>query len=356
MARQVTLQPGGKTFEVHEGESILDAALRHGVTLPYGCRTGTCGTCQCQLVTGEVEYPAGPPLALTDTDVTQGKILPCVGFAREDLVLNAQELSNAGDLIIRTLPTRVAKIEKLCHDVVALYLKLPAVERLQFLAGQYVDILLNDGARRSFSIANAPHEDEFLELHIRHVPGGKFTSRVFDALKEKALLRIQGPLGTFYLREHSDHPIILMGGGTGFAPLKGIVSHALEIGVQRQIHLYWGVRSKRDLYMPEVPQAWEKQHSLFRFTPVLSEAHEADQWSGTLGWVHEAVLADYPDLSDYDVYMSGPPPMITAAKPAFRQAGLPEDHMYYDSFDYAAEVQARINSAEQTARKSDELA
>ena len=217
-----------------------------------------------------------------------------------------------------------------------LYLKLPNNERLQFLAGQYVDILLADGRRRGFSLANPPHADELLELHVRHVPGGFFTGFVFERMKDKALLRFQGPLGTFFLREDSPRPIILIGGGTGFAPLKGILEHAFHIGLNRSLHLYWGARAKMDLYLDALPHRWEAEHPNFRYTPVLSEPRPEDAWEGRAGWVHEAVAADYPDLSGYDVYMSGPPPMIEAAKLAFAAQGLSAEQLFYDSFEFSA--------------------
>lgn len=343
MSTTVTLKPSGKTIVVRDGESILDAALRQGVALPYGCRSGSCGTCECQLVTGEVDYPDVPPLALTEEDIRNGAVLACRAHPVGDITIEAQELAGASDIIIKTLPTRVVKLERLCHDVMGVWLKLPAVERLAFRAGQYIDILLRNGARRSFSLANAPHDDELLELHIRHVPGGQFTSSVFDDLKEKSLLRLQGPLGTFYLRENSDRPIILVGGGTGFAPLKAIIEHAKYTGVTRPIKLYWGVRAERDLYARELASSWENQFPEFEFVPVLSEASDEDNWQGRTGYVHEAVLEDFPDLSPFDVYMAGPPPMVESAKKEFLKSGLPYDRLFYDSFDFAAEVQAKLD-------------
>ncbi len=336
MSYQVTLKNSGHQFQVAEHEIILDAALREkGSVLPYGCRNGTCGSCMGTVLSGAVVYPDGRPPALSEREEAEGKALLCQARPCSDLVIEAREVKSGQDLPVKILPCRVERRELLAPDVMRLYLKPPSSERLQFLAGQYVDILLADGRRRGFSLANAPHADELLELHVRHVPGGFFTDYVFNKMKDKALLRFQGPLGTFFLREESSRPIVLMGGGTGFAPLKGMLEHAFHIGLDRPLHLYWGARAKVDLYLDALPRQWEKERPNFRYTPVLSEPRPEDDWTGRTGWVHEAVVADYPDLSGYEVYMSGPPPMIEAAKPAFAAQGLPEDRLFYDSFDYA---------------------
>ena len=218
-------------------------------------------------------------------------------------------------------------------------MKLPENERLQFLAGQYLNFILADGSKRAFSIANAPHDDTFIELHIRHIAGGAFTDSLFSGMEEKTILRIEAPLGSYFLREESNKPIILMGGGTGFAPIKGIIEHAFKIAIDRPMHLYWGVRTRKDLYLPELPEAWAATHNNFRYTPVLSDPDR--EWQGITGWVHEAVLADYPDLSDYEIYMSGPPPMIKAGKQAFLAHGLPAEALYSDSFEFGASSGAK---------------
>lgn len=348
MSNRVRLVPSQREFTVEPGESILDAALRQGIALPYGCRSGSCATCACRVVSGATSYPEGPPFSLTDEELANGYVLACRAFPEEDLVVEAQELAGLGDVIIKTLPARVVKMEKLNHDTMRVWLKLPAVERLQFLAGQYIDILLREGGRRSFSLANPPHDDELLELHIRHIPGGEFTTAVFAEMREKSLVRLQGPLGTFYLREQTERPVILIGGGTGFAPLKAMLEHAFHAGLQRPVHLYWGARQHRDLYLEDLPRRWAREHGNLTFTPVLSEP-DAD-WQGRTGWVHEAVLADHADLAAHDVYMAGPPPMIAAAKQAFLAGGLPYERLFFDSFDFAPEVQARLDELAEQAR------
>ena len=265
----------------------------------------------------------------------QGKTLFCQAQPKSDLEIKVREITSGQDIEVKTLPCRVEAMELLTHDIMKLELKLPETERLQFLAGQYIEFLLKDGKRRAFSIANAPHDDRYIELHIRHVPDGQFGDYVFDGMKVKELLRLEGPLGSYYLREDSDRPIILVGGGTGFAPLKGMLEHAFQVGMDRPIHLFCGVRALKDLYMDNMVKGWLQQHDNLKYTPVLSDPDEDDDWQGETGFVHEAIIAAYPDLSGYDVYMSGPPPMIKAGMDAFYAHGLPESQIYSDSFEYS---------------------
>lgn len=338
MTFTVTISSSGHQFQAEDNETILDAAIRQNVGLPYGCRNGRCGSCAADLLTGEVSYYGSPP-ALEEAG--EGKCLPCQGFAASDLTLAVREAESTADIEIKLLPVRVHAVDHLSHDVVRLKLKLPDGQRLQFQAGQYLDFLLADGRKRAFSIANAPHDDEFIELHIRHVDGGRFTDWVFTKMKERSILRIQAPLGSFVLDEESPRPMIFMGGGTGFAPVKGQIEQAFENGIDRPMHLYWGVRSQRDLYLPELPETWAREHANFTFVPVLSEPDAG--WTGRTGWVHEAVVEDFPDLSGYDLYMAGPPPMIDAARTAFRAAGMPDGQMHYDSFEYAEDTREKAD-------------
>ncbi len=334
MSFEVTLSPSGRKFVVQDGESVLDAAVRLGVGLPYGCRSGRCGSCMANLVEGQIDYPDGPPEALEME--SDEKCLPCVGFPQSDLTLQVREVESAADIEPRILPCRVERIDHLAHDVIRLWLKLPEDQRLQFRAGQYLDFILADGSKRAFSIANAPEDDKLIELHIRHVDGGKFTDWAFGQMQDKAILRIEAPLGTFVLDDDSARPWLFIGGGTGFAPLKGQIEHSFNKGTTRPMRLYWGVRSHEDLYLPDLPAEWAKAHSNFDFVPVLSEP--GANWEGRTGFVHEAVLADIPNLPDYDIYMAGPPIMVKSARDAFLAKGVPEGQMHYDSFEYAAET------------------
>lgn len=336
MTYKITVQPSGHHFEAKEGELILDAALGQGLHFPYGCRSGSCGNCIGTLVEGDLDYPRGTPLGLTDEQLAENKALFCQATAKSDLTIEVTEIKAADGITVKKLPSRVVTLSKLSDDVMLMELKLPATQRMQFLAGQYLDILLRDGRKRSFSIANAPHDDDVLQLHIKHVKGGFFTGQVFNDMKEKSLLRIEGPLGTFFLREDNDRPIILMGGGTGFAPLKSIVEHTIANESARPIHLYWGVKTEQDLYLKTLAEQWQKEHDHIRFIPVLSET-ESVRGKTKTGWVHEAVLEDFNDLSHTEVYMSGPPAMVRAGTAAFLERGLPEQHCYSDSFEFAVD-------------------
>lgn len=334
MSFMVTIQPSGHQFQIDSSETVLDAALRHGFNLSYGCRNGACGSCKGKLLAGEVDYGQAPITALDEGDEEKGLALFCQAMAVSDLTIEAHEIGAIKDIPVKTLPCKVMALERLNHDVMLVELKPPATERLQFLAGQYIDFLLPDGRRRSFSLANAPHNDDVLELHIRHIDGGRFTTDVFENLKLKSIMRIEGPQGSFFLREDSDRPVILMAGGTGFGPVKGIVEHAIAAGISRPIHIYWGARAKEDLYMNDLAQRWAARFEHIQYTPVLSEPKAEDNWQGRTGFVHEAVCADYPDLSGYEIYGSGPPAMVHAGSDAFAPQGLDLDHYYSDAFEF----------------------
>lgn len=335
MSYHVSVPSSGHEFTIEENETVLDAALRQGIGLPYGCRNGACGKCAGDLVSGEVKYEEGALKAGAKDLCDEGKALFCQALACSDLEIQVTEITESQDIEIKTLPCRVEHMELLTHDIMKIELKLPETERMQFLAGQYLEIILKDGKRRAFSIANAPHDDDLIELHIRHVPDGHFGDFVFQEMKEKTLLKIEGPLGSYYLREETGRPIILVGGGTGFAPLKGMLQHAFKIGINKPIHLFCGVRAKRDLYMDEMANAWIEKYDNLKYTPVLSQPEESDNWQGKTGYVHEAVVEEYPDLSGYDVYLSGPPAMVKSGMDAFYEKGLPETQIYSDSFEYS---------------------
>ena len=335
----VTLQPSGLQFQVEEGEAVLAAAIRQGYVLPYGCKNGVCGSCKGKIVAGTVDYGTYQQKALTDEEKAQGKALFCQAKPLSDLVLEARTIGAAKDIVVKKLPCRVQKLERLSEDAMLLQLKLPANEKLIFLAGQYIEFLLKDGGRRSFSIANPPHDAELIELHVRHVAGGLFTDHVFNKMKERDILRCEGPMGTFFLREDSDKPIVFVASGTGFAPIKAVIEHMFHKNIARPAALYWGGRRPKDLYMNALAEKWAAEHPGFKYVPVLSEAAADDHWSGRTGFVHRAAMQDFPDLSGHQVYACGVPIMVDSAKRDFiAQCKLPEEEFYADSFTTQADT------------------
>ena len=338
MSYSVNVSPSGHEFSVEPGESLLDAALRQGLAFPYGCRNGACGSCRGRVLSGTVDYEGLRPSGISAVEADQGYALFCHARAQSDLKVEIEEIDSVRAIQVRTLPVRVAERRLLSHDVMLLRLMLPAGERLQFLAGQYIDVLLRDGRRRAFSLATPPGDDELLDMHVRLVPGGSFSGYVFKDLKERALLRIHGPLGSFYLRKDREVPVLLLAGGTGYAPIKAMLADVVREGLDRDFHVYCGVRSQRDLYMHDEMTALAAEHPQLHYVPVLSEPAAEDRWSGRTGFVHQAVLADFPDLSGFDIYASGPPAMVAAVRETFIGRGASPDRVHSDSFDYAHET------------------
>jgi CDP-4-dehydro-6-deoxyglucose reductase len=330
----VRIEPHGRTLHVSADRPVLDAALASGLNLPHSCKSGHCGSCRARLKSGEIRYPAGRPLGLTEQEAQAGYVLLCQARPASDLTVEARVIARVSEVEIKTLPCRVARLEVLAPDVMQVFLRLPAVESLPFLPGQYLDFLVEDGRRRSFSIASPPHDSQLIELHVRKVVGGGFTQRLFGHVNTGALLRIEGPMGQFVYREGS-MPVLMIAGGTGFAPLKSMLRHILEKGPQRDVHLYWGARQLQDLYEEPLVLEWVRRHPKLKFTAVLSEASDAGASHRRLGWVHEVVLADYPRLDAFDVYAAGPPALIEAIRATFPPRGLSEDRLHFDSFDYA---------------------
>lgn len=335
MTYQITLKPSGHNYTVGGGEILLEAALDAGFVLPYGCRNGACGSCRAKVLEGTVDHGRSQKGALPDNARSEGYALLCCATAQSDLVIECRELADSSEYPVRIMPCRVQALERLADDVMLISLKLPVNERLAFRAGQYIEFMLKGGDRRAFSIANAPHDDGFLQVHVRKIDGGRFTSHVFEAMQVKEILRFEGPHGTFHLREESGKPIILLAGGTGFAPIKSIVEHAIHNNIQRPIKLYWGARTRAGLYMHALAQQWASEHAHLEYIPVLSEPGPEDEWSGRTGLVHEAVLEDLADFSPYQVYACGAPGMIDAARDDFCAHGLPADEFFADAFTFA---------------------
>ncbi len=341
MSFTVTVQPSGRSFQVDRDEPILSAAIRDGVGLPYGCRDGACGSCKSRLLEGRVIHGAHQSKALSAEEEAAGWILTCQAAPQTDVVVEARTVPGAGEFAVRKMPSRVTRIDKPAPDVIVLQMQLPANDRLQYHAGQYVEFILRDGSRRSYSIANAPHtqvDKPGIELHLRHLPGGKFTDHVFTAMKERDILRMEGPFGSFFLREDSDKPMILLASGTGFAPIKAIIEHLQFTNSERRAVLYWGCRSKADLYMHDWAVQAGAALANLQYIPVLSEARPEDAWTGRTGLVHEAVMHDHPSLMNHQVYACGAPIMVESAQRDFvMRCGLPDDEFYADAFTSEAD-------------------
>ncbi len=333
MAFNITLRPSGRQFQVEPNEPLLAAALRQGIGLPYGCKNGACGSCKGTVLCGEVEQATHSASALSNDEKLRGMALFCCSAPKSDLELEVREVAGVTDMPARKLPCRVNALERVADDVMIMRLQLPANQQLQYFAGQYIEFILKDGKRRSYSIATPPHHDGPLELHIRHMPGGVFTDHVFTTMKERDMLRFEGPLGTFFLREESTRPVVLLASGTGFAPLKAIVEQMIFKHIERPVTLYWGARRSKDLYLAELAQQWANTLPNFSFVPVLSEPAAEDNWHGRTGFVHQAVVADLPDLSAYEVYACGAPVMVESALRDFTtHHRLPQDAFYADAF------------------------
>ena len=337
--KRITIQPSGHAYDANPDESVLQSATIAGFGLPYGCRNGACGSCKGKIVEGQVDYGRHSPSTLTDEEKARGLALFCVAKPLTDLTIEVREVGAVKDLAVKILPCRIHTVSQPADDVKVLSLKLPQNERLQFLAGQYIEFLLKEGRRRSYSMANAPHDDEFVQVHIRHMPGGHFTDHVFSKLKERDILRFEGPLGSFFLREESDKPIVMLASGTGFAPIKAIIEHMAHKGIARPTTLYWGGRRPKDIYMMALCEEWAAKLPHFNFVPVVSDALPEDGWTGRTGFVHRAVVEDFADLSAHQVYACGAPIVVDSARKDFTtQCKLPEDEFYADSFTTEADL------------------
>ncbi|MEO8143296.1 MAG: CDP-6-deoxy-delta-3,4-glucoseen reductase [Betaproteobacteria bacterium] len=331
----VAIHPDERIVAARAGETLLDAGLREGLPMPFECRNGGCGVCKASLLRGEVRLQPYQESVLTAAERAAGKTLLCCAEPLSDVEIDYVPLAGAKALPVRQYVARVARLEPLAADVMRVCLRLEGGAALRFHAGQYINVLLADGAKRSFSFATAPHAADEIELHVRRIPGGRFTTEVFTRMKVGDSLRFEGPLGAFTLREDSEKPILFVAGSTGFAPVKSMVEHAFHAGLQRRMILYWGVRHRADLYLGALAERWAREHANFSFVPVLSDPAPEDAWTGRTGLVHEAILADYPDLSAHQVYACGSVQMVEAAQPAFVERGISSDDCFSDAFHLA---------------------
>jgi CDP-4-dehydro-6-deoxyglucose reductase len=337
-AFQITVQPSGRSFGANPGEPILAAAIRQGIGLPYGCKDGACGSCKTRKLEGTVVHGPHQSKALAPAEEQAGLVLTCCAVPQSDVVLESRQVTDESAFPVRKMPSRVTALEKVSPDVMVIKLQLPANDTLRYHAGQYIEFILRDGARRSYSMANAPHNGPHVELHIRHMPGGKFTDHVFTAMKEKEILRVEGPFGSFYLREDTGKPMILLASGTGFAPIKALIEQLQFEGSTRPATLYWGGRRPQDLYMDEWVRARQAEMPSLRYVPVISNALPEDNWTGRTGFVHKAVTEDHPDLSGHEVYACGAPIVVDSARAEYSAAhGLPPEAFYADAFTTEAD-------------------
>ncbi|MBK7325489.1 MAG: cytochrome b N-terminal domain-containing protein [Propionivibrio sp.] len=334
---RITFRPDHKSVTARFGETLLDAGLRQDINLPYECRNGGCGVCKCTVLQGQVDPGLYQPSALSAEELSQGKVLLCSASAINDVEI--EYAASTVEKAFREYAARVVKLERLTYDVMRILLKLPDDQQIGFKAGQYINIILDDGERRAFSFANPPHEPEFVELQIRLVEGGRFTTHVFEKMKEDDEIRFEGPLGDFALRE-SERPIVFVAGATGFAPVKSMVEDAFKRGLKRPIFLYWGVKQLRDLYLPELPKRWASEHANFHFIPVLSEPAQEDDWHGRTGLVHEAILADFPELKGHEIYACGSVKMVESIFPFLKKQGAEDGACFSDAFSVSARSMA----------------
>lgn len=339
MTFKVTVQPAGRTFEVEQDETILSAAIRQGIGLPYGCKDGACSSCKCRLLDGQVVHGTHQQKALSDEEQSAGLMLSCCARPQTDVVLESRQVAAVGQFPVHKMPVRVRELQRVAPDVMVLQLQLPANQVFQYYAGQYIEFILRDGTRRSYSMANAAETGTgAVELHIRHMPGGVFTDHVFGAMKEKEILRMEGPFGSFFLREDNDRPIVLLASGTGFAPIKAIIEHMRVRAISRPAVLYWGCRCRADLYLHDWAERMAAELPWLRYVPVLSDPKAEDAWGGRTGFVHRALMDDLPDLSAHEVYACGAPVMVEAAqRDLVGRCGLPEERFFADAFTSEAD-------------------
>jgi NAD(P)H-flavin reductase/ferredoxin len=337
MTFQIAIDESAIAFGCEAGETVLDAAERAGYSLPYSCRKGICSTCEAGLRYGQVALGAKLMAAPANG------VLLCQARPESDIVIHPKRIDRHDPTARKQITASVFRISRPADDVFALMLRFPAGIRARFKAGQYLRVSMPDGDTRNFSMANAPRESDGVQLHIRLIPGGRFSEGVLARLAKGDKLTIEIPYGEFYLRTGSDRPIVCLATGTGFAPIKSIIEDLIARGNIRRVRLYWGGRRRQDLYLLDVTDRWVARVPWLTFTPVLSEP-DAD-WNGAAGLVHQAVLRDIPDLSDWQIYACGNPAMIRSAERDFQAlGGLPDGQFFADPFVPSGNPQAAANT------------
>lgn len=320
MNYEIEIQPARVKYKASVDDTLLSAALANKFCLEHSCRSGECGLCSATIVSGTVKNEFGDL-------VTEGNVLTCCSYPQSDITLLAKFLPELSDIECKTLPCKLVSKSLVNHDILILTLRFPPKTNFKYLAGQYID-LIYQGLRRSYSIANAQSSLEGLELHIRLIADGQFSQVLIRDCNENQLMRIEGPKGTFFVRE-ATNPIIFLAGGTGFAPVKAMMENLLHNKVNREIYIYWGM-AHSDGFYTKIADDWAREYSHISYVSVVSADDKC--WQGRRGFVHQVVLDDFSDLSKYHVYACGSPLMISSAKDAFISRGLNSEHFYADIF------------------------
>jgi len=326
MVYKCIILPSKLEFDLAENTTILQSALNAGIHLAYSCTSGRCGSCKAKLIEGKLKQ-SNSSEGISDQELQSGYVLTCAAIPESDILLEASYFPELQGIEPRIHPCKIESIEFPAEDVAILKVRLAPGDQIKYLPGQYVEFVEKE-FRRSYSIANIKETFAGLEFHIKRIPNGKFSEKIFDLANKNDLLRFKGPIGTFYYRDNQS-PVILIAGGTGFAPIKAIIEYMMTYDVRREIYLYWGA-STTDGFYSELPVVWKDKIKNFKFIPVYSGDHS--EWEGRRGLVHEAVLEDFKDLSKFDVYACGSPDMIKIIKEKFVLCGLDYSRLYEDSF------------------------
>ncbi len=339
MSYEVTVEPTGDVIEVEEGQTILDAALRQGVWLPFACGHGTCATCKCQVVEGDADLGNASPFALMDMERDEGKILACCAMPESDMVIEADidvDPDFAGHSV-RDFVGTVTNIVDLSPTIKGITFELD--DDMAFQAGQYINLRIPGvEGTRAFSIANKPSDSRTLELHVRLVPNGAGTTWLHESLQVGDTLDVSGPYGQFFVRKSDEQGAIFIAGGSGLSSPQSMILDMLEEGDKREIYLFQGARNVAELYNRELFEALDREHDNFHYIPALNEPLEEEQWDGFKGFVHEAAIKYFDNrFSGHKAYLCGPPPMIDAAITALMQGRLFERDIHMERFLTAAD-------------------
>lgn len=333
MSYQVTVEPTGDTIEVEEGQTILSAALRQGVWLPFACGHGTCGTCKVQVLDGDVDLGDASPFALMDMEREEGKVLACCAIPESDVTIEA-DIDVDPDFLglpVEDYQGTVLRIEQLSPTIKGIHIELD--RPMEFQAGQYINLELPDIGSRAFSIANTPSSNQVVELHVRQVPNGAGTTYIHQKLQAGDKIELSGPYGQFFVRTSDSKDVIFIAGGSGLSSPQSMAMDLLEKGDTRQMYLFQGARNVGELYNRELMEQLAAKHDNFHYIPALNEPLETDNWEGFTGFIHEAVKQHFDGrMEGHKAYLCGPPPMIDAAISTLMQGRIFEADIHMEKF------------------------